>query len=296
MRVSVVLLVALAVGCAPERNPSSATEDADLATCRVVRQGSSLPAELAETSGVAFGSARGTVWTLNDAGNDPVLFVADSANLAFRVVRVAGAKNEDWEDLALGPCPAGRCIYIGAIGDNNASRTDAAIVRVPEPGPGVQETAPAERFPVRYPGGPRDAEALFVLPSGEIFVITRGRNSPIALFRYPLPLRTGQTAVLEQVRQITPGPMPRNNQVTGADATADGRWVAVRTYSQLFLYRTRDLLAGHDSAAVRVDLSPLGEPQGEGVALRDDGAVLLTSEAWQKGALAPAARLQCNLP
>ncbi|MDQ3555961.1 MAG: hypothetical protein M3409_04170, partial [Gemmatimonadota bacterium] len=235
------------------------------------------------------------LWTHNDSGGRPRIFAVDSAGRAAVEVEVAGAHARDWEDIAMGPCPSGACLYIGDIGDNDAVRGEIVVYRVPEPEPGALATSPAESFAARYPGGPRDAEALFVLPSGEIYILTRGRGHPIELYRYPLPLQPGGTVVLERVRQISPGPVSRPHQVTGANATPDGAWVAVRTYRTLFLYRTADLLAGPETGARSVDLSVLGEPQGEGVAIRPDGQVVLTSEGVAKRTAATMSRLACTL-
>ena len=65
--------------------------------------------------------------------------------------------------------------------------------------------------------------------------------------------------------------------MTGAGATPDGRWVAVRTYETLEVYRREALLAG-GAPAVRTSLRSLDEPQGEAVAVTAEGRVLLTTE------------------
>ena len=83
---------------------------------------------------------------------------------------------------------------------------------------------------------------------------------------------------------------------TGADASPDGAWIAVRRYKRLDLYRTPALLGGDTVPALRADLTPVGEAQGEAVALRDDGLVVLTSEAGFKHAPATLAMLACTLP
>lgn len=289
------LLVVAASACGSEPGAGQA-HTGPAAACRVRREGVPLSRGVSESSGVAFGRRNpGAVWTHNDSGGDAVVFAADSTGRRFSPVEVQGARNRDWEDIAVGSCPSGNCLFIADTGDNHAERKDVEIIRVPEPGRGARRTAPAETFQARYPGGPRDAEAMFVLPGGRVYLLTKGRNSPVALYRYPGPLRAGRVATLQRVRSITRTPVSRPNQVTGADATPDGRWVAVRTYSSLFLYRTEDLFAGRDAAAARVDLARLGEPQGEGVALRADGTVLLTSEGGRKGVRASAARLRCTL-
>jgi hypothetical protein len=87
------------------------------------------------------------------------------------------------------------------------------------------------------PDGPRDMEALFVLPGEELYFITKGRSHPVTVYRYPPPLRAGETVTLEEVQTLTEGPVAIPYQVTGADASPDGRLVAVRTYESLTFYR-----------------------------------------------------------
>jgi hypothetical protein len=96
-----------------------------------------------------------------------------------------------------------------------------------------------ERFPIRYPDGPQDAEALFVLPDTTVYIISKGRNGPITVYRYPPPLRAGERVLLEPVQQLSPGLVQLPDLVTGAAATPDGRTIAVRTYTHLQLYRWR---------------------------------------------------------
>jgi hypothetical protein len=100
---------------------------------------------------------------------------------------------------------------------------------------------------------------------------------------------------LEAVRELAPQPREVGDRVTGASATPDGRWVAVRTYAALALYRTADLL-GNGQPAAQFDLDPLAEPQGEAVSLANDGNVVLTTEGSGKHLPATIAHLHCVLP
>lgn len=283
------LLAALLAGCSAVNG-----EPAEVPTCRVVQSGALLPLVLEESSGVAVSRAhRGVLWTHNDSGGAPELFAVDADGRLLGRVNVTGATNFDWEDLALGPCPEGTCVYVGDFGDNDAVRDEVSLYRVPEPSPEAAASARAARFDFRYPDGPRDAESLFVLPDGEVYVLTKGRAEPISLYRFPQPLRAGRVVVLEHVRDLSSGAVARADQVTGADASPDGRWIAVRTYAELLLYPTDALLRGRDPQPVRVDLTPLAEPQGEGVGFGAEGAVVLSSEGGGSDLPGQLAVLSC---
>lgn len=270
--------------CAPAGEQTAAEP------CRIVQQPVALPAEVREASGVAVSRRYpGVVWTHNDSGGAPEIFAVNPAGVLQGRVRIDGAENRDWEDMALGPCPSGECLYLADIGDNQARRADVEIYRVPEPGPDAVRTGPAERFRVRYPDGPRDAEALFAVPSGDLFIISK--EAVPVLYRYPAPLRPNEPVTLERVGEMTSA-----DRVTGADATPDGDWVAVRTSSSLALYRTEELLQGSGSSPIQVSLSPVGEPQGEGIGFGADGAVVLSSEGGTRRTPGLISRLTCALP
>jgi hypothetical protein len=262
--------------------------------CRILHPPAPLPGTLDETSGLALSRANPELlWTHNDSGGEPRLFAVGPNGDLVRTVEVARARNRDWEAISAGPCPGGHCLYVGDIGDNLASRSEVTIYRVGEPGPDVRVTASAERFRARYPGGARDAEALFVLPSGELYLISKGRTSNIALYRYPPPFRAAEVVELEHVLDLSTRPVELAEQVTSAEASPDGGWVAVLSYAALMLYRTDDLLAGRPAASV-IDLSALGAPQGEAVAIQNDGRVAVTSESGG-GSRASIALLHCTL-
>jgi hypothetical protein len=135
---------------------------------------------------------------------------------------------------------------------------------------------------------------MFVTTDGGVYLINKGQHDEIELWRWPTPLRPGPVDLV-RVRTLAPEPGSPMDAVTGAGASQDGRWVAVRTYSRLLLYRTADLL-GSGEPAFSMDLTPLNEPQGEGVAMRADGTVMLTSESGGHKLAAQAAWLQCPLP
>jgi hypothetical protein len=65
-------------------------------------------------------------------------------------VQLPGIAIDDWEAIAVGPCPGGSCIYIGDIGDNGAARRRITIYRLPEPEASGRAAA-AEIFHAMYP-------------------------------------------------------------------------------------------------------------------------------------------------
>lgn len=283
---------ALAAPTRAQAVPTSATP-----TCRVADPGRPLPEEVRETSGLVRSRRDpGLFWTHNDSGYSADLFGLDITGQIVSRVRVTGADVTDWEDLEAGPCAAGTCLFVGDIGDNDQARSGVTIYEIDEPGHGSSATEPARALHARFPEGPQDAEALFALPSGDLFLVTKGRHGPISLYRYPRPRRTQETATLQHVRQLFSQPEDEKDRVTAATASPDGRWVGIRTYRTLFLFRSSELVGAAPVSATPIDLMPLNELQGEALAIADDGTIWLTSEAENNKDQPRWSRLQCTLP
>ena len=151
----------------------------------------------------------------------------------------------------------------------------------------------AESFPLRLPDGPRDIEALLVFPGERVYVVTKGRNHPVTVYRYPPPLRP-DTVTLEQVQQLTSRARITPRQVTGGAVDPRGGVLALRTYESLqFYHLDGDTLAAIDGALV--NLYSLQEGQGEGVGIGLDGLVALTSEGGIAGGPGSMTLIHCDL-
>jgi hypothetical protein len=253
----------------------------------------SLVQGLNEGSGIAASRSRpGVLWAHNDS-SAPVLVALDEQGKSVGQVRVAGVKVDDWEDIAAGPCPRGSCLYIGDIGDNNGTRARITIYRVPEPAAGASTTEPAEALHAKYPDGPHDAESLFVAPSGEIYLVTKGSPGDIAVYRLPRGAAAATVAQLERVGAPAAGSSSAKDRPTGAAMSPDGRWVAVRTSDYVAFFAATDFLAGRWKEAKRADLRELNEPRGEGITFGRDGSVFLLGEGTSRGGT--FVKLECHL-
>ncbi len=156
-------------------------------------------ADLPEGSGLAVSRRTpGRLWAHNDS-REPILVALDSMGAVVGRVRVPGVTLEDWEAVAIGPCSAGTCIYIGDIGDNEAKRADIRIYRVAEPAEASGSVAIADVLRMTYPDGPQDAEAVLVTPKGEVFIVTKGDTGPVALYRVPQDAKPGGTVMLQPI-------------------------------------------------------------------------------------------------
>jgi hypothetical protein len=268
------------------------------------------PVGLDESSALVMSSTeRGVLFTINDSGNEPIVFAIDTSGADRGAWRVKESANVDWEALAVGPCgsTAGpRCLFIGDVGDNEGEHRTRTIYRVPEPRAqhaGYVGTLTAERVTFTYPDRRHDVEAMYVAPNGDVVLITKRplhtllrHLRPALVFRIPAGAWKSRRAVaakLDDSLSVVPGSSPLR-MITDASLSPDGSHLSVRTYSQLFVYAV-------DSPSGRVrfsatpaicNLTSLGEAQGEGVAWIDaSGRFAFSSE----GRAAPLHLANCPL-
>lgn len=247
---------------------------------------------LSEGSGLALSRrVPGRLWTHNDSGK-PILFALDARGAVTGRLEVTGATVEDWEAIAVGRCGAGSCLYIGDIGDNDASRQRVTVYRLPEPDSASGTAAVADVFHATYPDGPHDAEAMLIGADGRLHIVTKGEKGPVGIYRFPSQLKAGTTTQLERVGALSSKP-DGPSRITDGAVSPDGEWAVLRTRANLTFYRASDLLAGRWRVATRLDIATLREPQGEGVALADDTSVFLAGEGGGKGKAGTFARVTC---
>ena len=255
--------------------------------------------KLPEASGLALSRrSPGVVWSMDDSDDPAVLaFTADGTERGS--VRITGATVRDWEDISIGPCPGGSCLYVGDIGDDGVKRMEVTVYRVPEPAPGDTATPPADNLIFRYPDKGHDAEAIFIAPDGTLFLVTKGH--PTVLYRAPRDAKPGVAATLTRVAELPIEDLlvdrqRQRSRITDAETSPDGRWVALRTNSELLLFPARELMEGRTDMAWHADLRPLDETQGEGVAMSNDGTVYLAGEGGGHGLPGTLTHVKCALP
>lgn len=251
-----------------------------------------------EASGIAPSRRTpGILWSHGDSYvGEPYLHAFDARGAVRGRVRLRGIRVVDWEGIAVGPCGVSSCVFIGDIGDNDARRKSITIHRVKEPLPTDPAVAPGEAFHAVFPDGAHDAESLFVSSAGEMFVVTKGETGPIALYRFGPSPKAGAITVLQRVAVLRAGRIAKNQWVTGASASPDGKWVALRTHGAVYFYDAERFLRGDVNAPFVFDATSLREPQGEGIGLGANGALFLAGEGGAKGAAGTLSSGVCKLP
>ena len=248
-----------------------------------------LPA-LPEASGLAISrTTSGRLWTHNDSGA-PALFALNAQGALTARVRLSGLRVNDWEALAAGRCPAGSCLFIGDIGDNDSARRQISVYRLAEPG--ASEGATPEAFHATYPDGRHNAETLLIDSQGRLYLITKEETRPPRLYRFPAELKAGATHSLEPVK-LSGTAAATFTRISDGSVSPDGQWAALRNDQQVAFFKAQDFFAGRWSPARTVDITGVGEPQGEGLAIADDGTLYLAGEGAGESAPGTFARVAC---
>lgn len=238
-----------------------------------------LPAGLTEVSGMAYG-ASGRLYVHSDSGA-PSQITALTASGEIMATYELGVQARDWEAMAAGPAGT---LLIADIGDNSGIRTRGVLVhRITEPsGPGRQVDPDSIRL--TYSDSPHDAETLLVHPrTGQTLVVTKAVFGQ-AVYAAPQPLRPGLLRKVADVRTQhtgTPGGpvlgVVSQRLITGGAVSPDGSRIALRTYTDAYLYQVpgSDLIEAF-ARAPRVLALP-ESTQGEALTWSPDGQFLLVT-------------------
>jgi hypothetical protein len=271
---------ARAATTAPRTTATAARAPALPSLCRASRgviTGRVADPQAHELSGLTLSRATpGVLWSHNDSGDVARLFALRRDGTVLGTPAVPGAEAVDWEDIASGTTRAGApLLYIGDIGDNRSARASIDVYRVPEPAPGATTTAPAERLRLRYPDGAHNAEALLIDPLRRTLVIVTKDFGSGRVYTASADLAAGSETTLRA------GPSVPLTLITAGDVSANGKLVALRTYTELDLWARRgsEPLATtlRRSATCTMRAPLLVEGQGEAVALSAGGTTAYTT-------------------
>ncbi|MEF3695173.1 MAG: hypothetical protein V3576_07490 [Candidatus Cloacimonadota bacterium] len=229
--------------------------------------------EIDECSGLAMSIRNpGLLYVHNDSGGSPTVFVLNPEGGLQHKLSLEGARNRDWEDIAVGPGPeTGRSyVFVGEIGDNNARYEHVAIYRFPEPSLiGADSLVIINSFDtlrIEYEDGPRDVEALFVDPrSKDIYLISK-REAEVGVYRVAYPQSTTELNTATKIATLP------YNWVTAADISPRGDKILVKTYTNAYRYKR----GKRQSIAEALSRNPKAlaytiEPQGEAICFDQDG-------------------------
>lgn len=269
-----------------------------LDACALVSRASGAKVEsgaLDELSGLVVSLADpAVIWAHNDSGDAPRLFRMSLTGKDLGHVRIEGAAAEDWEDIAAFAWQGRPALLVGDIGDNRATRDHVTLYAVSDPG-AHGDPVLLWTLAVRYPDGPRDAEALAVDPVDHDILLISKREHPQQIYRIAVPAMApprGTVVTAERLGALTT--LPRSSYAdfmtsplytqldgpTALDIAHSGRFAVITTYKDAFLYRRapgQSWIEAFAAAPQVVKLPALEQAEAGGISA-DDRALFVSGE------------------
>jgi hypothetical protein len=188
-------------------------------------------------------------WMQNDSGDEPRIYAVHRDGSVYQCERypdvpgvlIGDAINVDWEDIAV---DAAGHVIVADCGNGANDRRDLVLYYVAEPAPDAGRTSTLRRIFVRYPEQRDfpaskddfnyDCEAIFTL-ADDVYLCTKHRSDNMTRV-YRLDLSDGdEVHALQLIDKFDV-----RGQVTGADASPDGRHLVLTTYEALWLFDVTD--------------------------------------------------------
>lgn len=230
-----------------------------------------------ESSGLAPSYLRSnTYYTHNDSGDTARFFRFGLDGAVDGIFSLQGVVALDWEDMAT--ARVGRTgtptVFLGDIGDNGRVRANIKIYRLPEPGGYSRTLTDFDTLTLVYPDGKHDCEALMVMPrSGDLWLVTKKGDGKSGVYSLSAPTASGTFTLQKRGELSLQGNSNFERQVTGGDISSDGRWIALRTYTKIHLWR---ITANWWTRPPRT-IAAVPEIQGEAICFSSDSQKLYTS-------------------
>ncbi len=238
--------------------------------------------QLTESSGVCLSGDGKWVFTHNDSGDGPRIFVFDREGEFTTEAVVESANAIDWEDICSFEHEGERFLAIGDIGDNLARRDSITVYLVREPT--VDDLSSkqirlslAAVFTIKFDTGPVNCEALAYDPLRKVLLLVSKEVFRCRLFEVSLPDPLANRTLTAEHQQTLFLPL-----VTAADISADGKSLVLATYTAGALAKRGPKPSGawQLKKGEKGSVFPLPpRRQGESICFGDEGkTLLLTSE------------------
>jgi hypothetical protein len=248
-----------------------------------------LPKVVNESSGMELND-NNQIWTLNDSGGKPELYLCDTTGRLIRTLKIANAKNRDWEDLTQDD--RGN-YYIGDFGNNNNGRKDLTIYKIPNPDRVRADFVRAQTITFSFEDQtafppPRDqlnfdCESV-IWKDGHLYLFSKHRTFPMRTNLYRLPDAPGDYVAQKISSFQTSGPDETdlfNHWISAADISPDGTKVCIISSGKMWIFydfEGDDFFSGQHR---RIDLS--SSSQREAIVFVSNTSVYMTDEEWFGG-------------
>ena len=233
-----------------------------------------LSKKLDETSGLEIINKQ--LVTINDSGNDPVLFYINESGNILDERKLNCCKNNDWESLAADS----DYVYIADFGNNYDTRKNLSIIKIPidkssnENQEIINFLYPEQKkFKRIYRRSEYDAEAL--ISFGDILLIfTKNKRKKITEI-YSLPKNGGNF----KAQNI--GSLNTESIVTGADYDKKTNTLVLTStinFDEYYILLINDFSLNNKDHKINMYEIPIGKTQVEAIKIIDENTFWITSE------------------
>lgn len=238
-----------------------------------------LPSKLDETSALVYFDD--LFWTINDSGNENLVYAFNAQGIVERVVEVGGVQNVDWEALAID----GTYLYIGDFGNNFNNRDDLVIYGLALSDLKQSNVKPVLEIRFKYPDQESrnktirktafDCEAMLVMDN-KIWLFTKDWNKFDGAV-YNLDIHSGEQ------KAVRVNSLNANGLIT--DAAKNGNDIFLLGYHDyvpvLWIYSIDNLVSFKE----RIEFPEMYKYQTEGIAFIGDDIYITCEDSKIKQSL-----------
>lgn len=267
--------------------PVSMPELPDIAPIKLEAIGKFGPGASIENSGIVRSRSRDDLfWTINDSGDAPKVYPVLSDGRLWGSARysddpgvlIGGAVNVDWEDIAVDDLGN---LIVCDVGNNRNDRRDLVLYYLPEPSPHAGRTTYQKKVFLKYPDQALypsdqsdfnyDCEGVFCVRD-KVYLVSKNRSDTLGKLYRLDTANPYHTNTLTYVDAFDFG-----GKTTAADASIDGRRLAVTTYDALWVFE----IDGATDMYFRGKIywMPFAATQVEAVCFDGRDTILLADEA-----------------
>ena len=221
-----------------------------------------------------------SLWTHNDGGDGPFLYLISSFDAKIlKKISLVGIKNEDWEDLAIGPSILGDTstyIYLGDIGDNKKNKTIKKIHFFREPkikdfDNEIIEINDIKTINFYSEKKIENFETLMIDPnSKELFLIAKNKKKKQNI--YKIDTENIEIDEIQKAKKyLTLNLKNLKGEITGGEISRNGQKCLIKTYKNVFLWeRKKDEKWKNIWSQAPKILKYIPESQGEAICWSND--------------------------
>lgn len=274
-------LILLTIQCSEKKvtNEKVTTLNSSVTESSIIKPFAILPKSLDESSGLKV--INGKIYSMNDSGGEPELFVFDSHGEELNKIEIKNAKNYDWESLAVNSTH----FFIGDFGNNSGNRENLSVYMFPIKDLN-KKNVKAKKIKFRYKNQENffninrehsfDGEALIALED-ELVIFSKDWNK-LATQVYHLSLGNTKSKIA-----ISPSEkMEIDALITGADYDAENKRLVLCGYkdNMNFLWLFEDSTPENflTNNFKKLTLYELFDAQIEGVTFLDQSTILFSTE------------------